>query len=101
MTMTDPIAKAKAEEARQSQILADAIHKAIIETGEQFEVPILNAVGGALATNMAQVLASISDRRHRKMFRDQLDRAVSLALAQAATRPMAHVETVVVGGVRQ
>ncbi|MGI8396344.1 hypothetical protein ACRYWZ_08215 [Agrobacterium deltaense] len=99
--MNDPIAKAKAEEARQSQILADAIHKAIIETGEQFEVPILNAVGGALATNMAQVLASISDRRHRKMFRDKLDHSVSLALAQAATKPMAHVETVIVGGVRQ
>ncbi|MCZ7893345.1 hypothetical protein O9X99_16865 [Agrobacterium salinitolerans] len=99
--MNDPVAKAKAEEARQSQILADAIHKAIIETGKQFEVPILNAVGGALATNIAEVLAAISDRRHRKMFRDQLDRAVSIALAQSATRPMAPVETVIVGGVRQ
>src|SRR5207244_964082 len=99
--MNDPIAKAKAEEARQSQILADAIHKAIIQTGEQFEVPILNAVGGALATNIAEVLASIPDRRHRKMLRDHLDRAVSHALAQTATRPMAPVETIIVGGVRQ
>ncbi|UXS52568.1 hypothetical protein FY148_07865 [Agrobacterium tumefaciens] len=101
MTMNDPIAKAKVEEARQAQILADAIHKAIIDTGEQFEVPILNAVGGALATNIAEVLAAISDRRHRKMFRAKIDNAVSVALAQAGTKPMAHVETVIVGGVRQ
>ncbi|MBB3947243.1 hypothetical protein GGQ73_003209 [Rhizobium skierniewicense] len=91
----------RAEEARQVQILTDAIHKAIIETGEQFDAPILNAVGGALATNMAQILASISDRRMRKMFREQLDKAVTRSLANNLAQPLVHVETVVLGGIRQ
>ena len=91
----------RAEEARQAQILADAIHATIIETGKQFDAPILNAVGGALATNMAQVLASIGDRRNRKMFREQLDKAVTRSLANNLAQPLVHVETVVVGGIRQ
>lgn len=47
------------EERRQSQIIAEAIDKAIHETGRQFETPILNAVAGALVTATAGVLASV------------------------------------------
>ena len=91
----------KEEAARQAQILTDAIYEAITKTGQQFEAPILNSLGGALATNMAHVLASIPDRRHRKAFREEMENAVSRALAQELTKPIAHVQTVILGGVRQ
>lgn len=75
----------KAEEQRQTQLLCDAIQAAINASGlalrEQGAAPILNAVFGALATNLAHALCAIETRRDRKMMRDMFDRAVARAIA--------------------
>lgn len=90
----------KAEEARQAQIMANAINQAIMMAGDQFETPILNAVCGALVTNIAEVLASISDARHRKAMRKAMDHSLSIALADALTKQRKPAEVVVIGGIR-
>ncbi|MDX0885556.1 hypothetical protein GOD57_11575 [Sinorhizobium medicae] len=102
MTQTPEALRAwKAEEARQSQILAEAIDAAIQEAGKQFEAPILNAVCGALVTIQAAVLSSVSDPHNRKELRKAMERALPRALAEQIARGYGHCQTVVIGAPRQ
>lgn len=103
MTPTPEAFKAwKSEEARQAQVLTDAIDAAIRETGKQFDAPMINAVCGAIVTVQAQVLASIADPHHRKEMRKAMERALPRALAEAIARGgSGNCQVVVVGGPRQ
>lgn len=102
MTPTPEALKAwKAEEARQAQILAEAIDAAIHETSKGFETPILNALAGALVTVQAAMLSSVSDPHNRKELRKAMERALPRALADAITRGNGHCQMVVIGGPRQ
>ncbi|NOV15910.1 hypothetical protein E5S70_07395 [Ensifer adhaerens] len=103
MTATpEALKKWKAEEARQAQILADAIDAAIQETGKTFDAPIMNAVCGALVSVQAAVLSSVADPRHRKELRNAMERALPRALAEALAKGVnGKCQTVVVGGPRQ
>jgi hypothetical protein len=91
----------KAEEARQAQILAEAIDAAIQGTSKQFEAPILNALCGALVTVQAAVLSSVADQHSRKELRKAMERALPRALAEAIAKGNGHCQTVVIGGPRQ
>ncbi|WP_026618310.1 hypothetical protein M728_000345 [Ensifer sp. WSM1721] len=91
----------KAEEARQAQILADAIDAAIQETAKHFDAPIMNALCGALVTVQAAVLSSVADPHNRKELRKAMERALPRALAEAIARGNGHCQTVVIGGPRQ
>ncbi|MBB4185858.1 hypothetical protein GGE07_002508 [Sinorhizobium terangae] len=102
MTPTPEAIKAwKAEEARQAQILADAIDAAIQETAKQFDAPMINAVCGALVTVQAAVLSSVADTHHRKELRKAMERALPRALAEQIARGNGHCQTVVIGAPRQ
>ncbi|ASY56445.1 hypothetical protein [Sinorhizobium sp. CCBAU 05631] len=102
MTPTPEVVKAwKAEEARQVQILADAIEAAIQETAKQFDAPMINALCGALVTVQAGILSSVADPHNRKELRKAMERALPRALADAIARGNGHCQTVVIGGVRQ
>ncbi|MDE3789594.1 hypothetical protein I7G86_02910 [Sinorhizobium meliloti] len=91
----------KSEEARQAQILAEAINAAISEASKQFEVPTLNALCGALVTVQAAALSSVADPHNRKELRKAMERALPRALAEAIARGNGHCQTVVIGGARQ
>ena len=91
----------KAEESRQSQILADAINKAIQETAKQFDTPIMNALAGALVTTEAVMLASIGDPAARKALRKVMDATRPRALAEALTRDHGKAQIITIGGIRQ
>lgn len=81
-------AEAKAEEQRQVEVIASAIKVAIDEAHKAFEIPLLNAVGGALVTVEAGMLASL-DQQHRKMLREAMN----------ASRPTALARVLAAGGV--
>ncbi len=91
----------KTEEARQAQILADAIDAAIQEAAKQFDAPIMNALCGALVTVQAAVLSSVADPHNRKELRKAMERALPRALAEAIAKGNGHCQTVVIGGLRQ
>lgn len=76
------------EEARQAQILADAIDKTIRETAEQFETPMMNAVAGALVTVQGHMLASVPTE-HRKAMRKAMEKRLPAAIAQAKPKSIA------------
>lgn len=102
MTPTPEALKAwKAEEARQAQILAQAIDAAIQETAKQFDAPIINALCGALVTVQAAVLSSVADSHNRKELRKAMERALPRALSEAIVKGNGHCQTVVIGGPRQ
>jgi hypothetical protein len=84
-----------ADEARQAQLLADAIQDALTNTGLALRsagvAPQLNAVFGALASHVAEALCSIEKPAHRRMMRDAFNRSVSkyMRIHEADERPMA------------
>ena len=86
----------RAERARQTEILHRAIERTIQEIGPQFDHPMLNAVIGALVSNLAETLASIGDHRLRKDMRKTIDRELTRQIAEllAVGRPSAAVTVV-------
>ena len=81
----------KAEEQRQVQILYDAMNKAMIETGKQFDAPLLNAAAGAVSMLHAGILSSVAPGRHRKMLREMMERAVNRGVRQDESSGRAQV----------
>lgn len=102
MTGTPEALKAwKSEEARQAQILVEAINLAITEASKQFEVPTLNALCGALVTMQASALSSVAEPHNRKELRKAMERELPGALAEAIAKGNGHCQTVVIGAPRQ
>lgn len=82
----DEIAYLKAEEKRQAQIFAEAMQAAITAAGKTLEMPMMNALAGALVTVEAGMLASVADHRARKALKEAMKRARPRARAEAETR---------------
>ncbi|ATG35937.1 hypothetical protein PhaeoP23_01795 [Phaeobacter piscinae] len=84
------------EQSRQTQIITDAINKAITDTATQFETPMMNAVAGALVAAQGHMLASVP-KAHRKAMQSamakQLPRAIASAKGSASI-----AQTVTIGG---
>jgi hypothetical protein len=78
------VAERQAEEVRQVQAMAEAMHDAINACGKQFSLPMMNAVAGALVTVEASILATL-DPRTRKALRQAMERGRPRALAAALT----------------
>jgi len=78
------VAERQAEEQRQVQAMAQAIHDAINACGDQFSTPMMNAVAGALVTVEASILATL-DPRTRKALRQAMERGRPRALKAALT----------------
>lgn len=86
----------KAEQQRQSDVLAHAINSVILTVAKTFEMPMMNALAGALVTTEAQMLASVADAKHRKTLRKAMDRERPRALAEALQRKPAPANVVVI-----
>lgn len=82
--MAMSVAERNAEESRQAQAMAEAIHSAVNECGKQFSPPMMNAVAGALVMVEASILATL-DPPTRKALRQAMERARPRALAEALT----------------
>lgn len=90
----------KTEEARQAQILANAIQQAIMTAGNEFEKPMLNAVFGALITCVGTSLAAVPDPHIRKQIIKAMDEALPRAITAALAKAPKAAEVVVIGGIR-
>lgn len=75
-------AQRQEEEQRQVQAIAEAIQAAIDDASKKFDVPLLNAVAGAIVTVEAHMLAATAPA-HRKMLRKSMEKARPGALATA------------------
>jgi len=78
------VAERNAEESRQAQAMAEAIHDAVNECGKQFSPPMMNAVAAALVMIEAGILATLEPSA-RKALRQAMERARPGALAAALT----------------
>lgn len=91
----------KVEEARQSQIFADAMQKAINAAAADLisagKPPIMNALAGAFVTVEAGFLAGLADPRNFKAVRAAMDKARPRALAIARERNGGRATAVIVG----
>lgn len=94
MTMSE--SAYRVERDRQTQILGKAIDKAMLDASVDFEVPMLNAVIGALVGNLAESLSAIGDQRTRKQMRQLVDKELSRQVAGlvAAGRPNARTKII-------
>ena len=79
----DDVAKFKAEQDRQTQLLVDAISEAINKAAEQFPVPMMNALASALVTVQGRILASVPAGPARKALRKAMEDGVSRAILAA------------------
>lgn len=99
--MTDPYA---IERDRQTQDLTEAIDKVIQDYGRslrsQGKAPMLNAVAGALTSIQGGIIASVEDRRIRKMLRKEMERLLPAAIAAAEGRS-GKAEVIYMGGTVQ
>jgi hypothetical protein len=79
----DDMPKFKTELDRQTQILTDAINEAIMNAAEQFSVPMMNALAGALVTVQGRMLSSVPAGPTRKALRNSMENALSRAIVVA------------------
>ncbi|MCK9551588.1 hypothetical protein [Aquamicrobium sp.] len=74
------------EQDRQSQELAEIVQQAIDAYGQRLKAegkqPMLNAVASAIVTVTGAMLASVKDRRPRKLLRNAMERELPLAIAR-------------------
>jgi len=95
--MADPW---KDEQEQQTQELTEIIQRSIDDYGKRLlgegRQPTLNAVGGALASAIGAMLASVNDRRVRKALRKSIDDALPQAIAAHEGR-MGHTRIVTIG----
>ncbi|WP_420584925.1 hypothetical protein [Ruegeria sp.] len=84
------------EQARQTQLLTEAIDKAITDTSSDFAMPMLNAVAGALVAVQGHVLAS-APRKHRKALQAAMEKQLPKAIASAKGR-VSTAQTATIGG---
>lgn len=84
------------EQSRQTQMLSDAIQKAITDTAQSFNAPMMNAVAGALVAAQGELLASIP-RKHRKAMQAAMEKQLPKALARSL-KTAKTAQTVVLGG---
>ncbi|RUW41498.1 hypothetical protein EOA37_09560 [Mesorhizobium sp. M2A.F.Ca.ET.015.02.1.1] len=80
----------KAENTRQTNLLAVAIQETIDEFGRKTladgSQPLLNAVAGALVTVTGAMLAQVEDRWLRKELQRKMERELPRAIANGAWR---------------
>lgn len=86
----------KAEEQRQAKIITEAIDKVILETGNQFEMPMLNAIAGALVSVEAKVLNTVKDRRSRLALKKAMEAARPKAMRAKQAYEHMRAETVTI-----
>lgn len=81
----------KAEEQRQTQLLYDAMNTAMKNVGVGLDLPMLNAVAGAVAMMEAEVLSACPVGKHRKDMLGMIERARKRALRDLADRKPAQI----------
>jgi hypothetical protein len=96
MTMSE--SAYRAERARQTQVLYDAVDKAVQGAAVHFEPPMLNAVIGALVANLAESIAAIGDHRTRKNMRQSVEKELSQRIAAVIADGRPNAKTIVVNG---
>ena len=85
MSDTSNNAAYKAEDQRQTDILANAFREAIQKCGQEFEAPILNAVCGALVSVLAEIINQVPPGRRRNALRDAVDRNLRAQIEEERT----------------
>jgi len=88
----------RAERARQTEILSQAVAKVMQDTANHFDPPMLNAAIGALVANLAETLAAIGDHRTRKQMRQLVDKELSRQIAALVAAGRPNSKTIVVDG---
>ncbi len=89
-----------AEQKRQTQALIVAMNRAAMETAKEFDVPMMNALAGALVALQAEMLSKVAAGRTRKLLRDAMERGLNRQIKKAE-QGATLAEVIVLGGSTQ